>query len=71
MAFKGFPILSFGGHFYSAKLNYFNNFARGSHEEHFCEIISKSGSWPRRRCRLKIFLILTLAAILFGGAEPF
>ena len=38
--------------------------------EQFCEIILESGNWPGRRCRLKVFQFLALAAILFTGAEP-
>ena len=34
----------------------FSNFGRGSLKEHFCEIILKSGLWPRRRCHLKKLL---------------
>ena len=49
----------------------FYNFGSGSPKEHFCEIILKSGHWPRRRCCLKVFLLLALAAILFSQAEPF
>ena len=30
--------------------------------EYFCEIILKSGHWPRRRCHLKVFSIFS-----FGG----
>ena len=33
--------------------NNFINFGRGSPKEHFCEIILKSGHWPKRRCHLK------------------
>ena len=40
----------------------FSNFGRGSPKEHFCEIILKSGHWSRRRCYLKVFLFLALAA---------
>ena len=69
-----------------AQQNNFSNFGRESPKEHFCEIILKSGHWPRRRCCLKfvfffclffffcfiyLFLFLALAAILFSGAEPF
>ena len=39
--------------------------------KHFCEIILKLGHWPRRRCCLKVFLILAMAVILFSGAGPF
>ena len=38
--------------------------------EHFCEIILKSVNWSRR-CHLKVFLFLAMAAILFCGAEQF
>ena len=51
--------------------NDFSNFGKGSHKEHFFEIILKSGHWSRRRCHLKVFLFLALVAILFSGAEPF
>ena len=55
-----------------AERNHFRSFGRGSPKEHFCEIILKSGHWPRGRCRLKFFfLFLALEAILFSGAEPF
>ena len=39
--------------------------------KHSCIIISKSIFWFRRRSRLKVFLFLALAAILFNGAERF
>ena len=51
--------------------NHLGNFGKGAREEHFCEIILKSGHWPGRRCRLKVFLFLALVAILFSGVEPF
>ena len=38
-----------------AEQNHFSNFGKGVLEKHFCEIILKSGPWPRRRCCLKIF----------------
>ena len=47
----------------------FRQFGKGACEEHFCEIILRSGHWPRRRHRLKVFYFLALAAILFNGAE--
>ena len=54
------------------ELNHFSNFGRRSPKEHFCEIILKSGHWPKRRCRLKVFFyFLALVVILFSGAEPF
>ena len=40
--------------FCSAEQNHFSNFGKGILEEHFCEIILKSGPW-HRRCCLKIF----------------
>ena len=57
--------------FSGAEQNHFSNFGRGSPKGHFCEIIFISSHWPRRRCRLKVFLFLALAVILFNGAEPF
>ena len=45
--------------FCSAEQNHFSNFGRGSSKEHFCEIISKSSHWPRRRGRLKGFSIFS------------
>ena len=47
------------------------SFDRQSPKEHFYIIISKSMHWLRRRSRLKVFLFLALAAILFNGAERF
>ena len=57
--------------FCSAEWIHLSNFGRGSPKEHFCEIILKSRHWPRRRCRLKVFIFLALAAILFSEAEQF
>ena len=51
--------------------NGLSKFGRQSPKEHSCTIISKSMHWLRRRSRLKVFLILALAAILFDGAERF
>ena len=45
-------------------------FDRGRYEEQFREIISNIDH-RFRRCRLKIYLFLALAALLFNGAEPF
>ena len=50
---------------------FIGSFGKGSKEEHFCEIILKSGHRPKRRCRLKVFLLLALTAILFSRVEPF
>ena len=65
MLFKGFSIFSSGG-----QQNHFSNFGKRALEEHFCEIILKSGHW-HGRYRLKVFLFLALVAILFSRAEPF
>ena len=46
---KVFSVFSSGGHFFSAEPIDFNNFDRGLPEKHFCEIILKSGHWPRKR----------------------
>ena len=49
------------------------NFSRRHYEEYFCEIILNLGQWlrSRRRCHLKIFLFLTLVAILFRRMKSF
>ena len=39
--------------------------------KHSFIIISKSIVWFKRRSRLKVFLFLVLATILFNGAERF
>ena len=49
----------------------FEQFDGQSPNEHSCIIILKSVHWLRRRSRLKVFLFLALAAILFNGAERF
>ena len=49
--------------------NNFSSYGRGSLTRHLCEIILKSGHWPRR-CRLNVFKFLALAAILFSGEVP-
>ena len=54
MLFKGFySIFSSDSHF--LKGSYCKIFSRGCLKEQFCEIIFKSGNWPRRRCCLKVF----------------
>ena len=47
--------------------NHFSNFPRRLHKEYFCEIILKSGHWPRRRCGLNVFPFLALVAIFSAG----
>ena len=47
------------------------NVGRRHHEEQFCEIILNLDQWFMRRCHLKDFLSGALAALMFGGAEPF
>ena len=39
--------------------------------EQLCEIILNLDQWFRSRCCSKNFLSGALAALLFGGAEPF
>ena len=70
MLLKGFSIFSSGMPFCSEEQNHFSNFGTWSPKEHLCEIILKLGHWPRRRCRLKVFLFLALVAILFSKLEP-
>ena len=55
--------------FCSAELNHLCNCGRGYQEEQFCEIILNLEKWIR--CQLKDFLSGTLAAVVFGGVEPF
>ena len=54
----------------SAEWNHLSNFGRGLPKEHLCEIILKSGHWPRR-CRIKFFLFAAYVAIFYSGAETF
>ena len=68
--FKGISYLELWQLFCSAECNHLCHFGRGYPEEQFCEIILNLGRWFRR-CRLKYFLSGALAALLFGGAEPF
>ena len=51
------------------ELNGLSNFCRQSPKEHSYIIISKSMHWLRRKSHLKVFLFLTLVAILFNGTE--
>ena len=43
----------------------FSNFGRGSPKKHFYGIILKLVHGCRRRCHLKVFLFITLGAILY------
>ena len=45
--------------FCSAEQNHLCNFGRGHYEKQFCEIILNLDQWFRRKCLLKIFLILS------------
>ena len=71
MLLKGISYLKLWQPFCSAEGNHLCNFGRGYYEEQFCKIILNLGQWLRRRCGLKEFLSGALAALLFGGAEPF
>ena len=53
------------------RANGLSNFGGQSPKEHSSIIISKLMHWLRRQSRLKLFLFLALAAILFNGAEQF
>ena len=70
MPFKGISFLDIWQQFCSEECNHLCNFGRGYYE-HFCEIILNLGQWFGSRCCLKEFLSGALAALLFGGAEPF
>ena len=48
-----------------------SNVGGGSCEEQGSVIISKSNHWLKRRSRLKVFLFLALAAMLFNRAKRF
>ena len=69
MPLKGFSYLELWQPFCSVERNHLCNFGRGYYENQFGEIILNSGQWFR--CCLKDFLPGALAAILFGGVEPF
>ena len=53
----------------SAVRNHLGNFGRGHYEEYFCEIILKFDQWFRKRCRLKCYLSIALAALLFARVK--
>ena len=70
MPFKGISYLDIWQPFCSAECNHLCNFGKGFYEEQFCGIILNFGQWLSRYC-LKDFLSGALAALLFGGVEPF
>ena len=70
MSFKDISYIKLKQPFCFAERNHLCNFGRGCYKEQFCEIIMNLGQWLRR-CHLKDFLYGALAALLFGGAEPF
>ena len=70
MQFKDISYLELLWPFCSVEPDHLCNFGRGYHEEQFCEIILNLGQWFKR-CGLKDFLSRALAALLFGGVEPF
>ena len=71
MRFKAISYLELWQPFCSTECNHLCNFGRGCYEEQFCEIILNLGQRFRRRCRLNDFSSGALAALLFGGANPF
>ena len=71
MPFKGISYLELWQPFCSAEHYHLCSFGRRYYEEQFFEIILNLGQWFRRRCHLKDFLSGALAALLFGGDEPF
>ena len=70
MPFKDISYQELWQPFCLGEQNHLCNFGRGFYEEQFCEIILNLGQWFRRCC-LKDFLSGALAALLFGGEEPF
>ena len=54
-----------------AKLNVLNNFGRGHHEEHFCDIILNLDQWFRRDVVNCHFSSRALVTPSFIGAETF
>ena len=70
MLFKDVSYLELWQPFRSTEWNLLCNIGRGYYEEPFCEIVLNLGQWFRKCC-FKDFLSRALAALLFGGAEPF
>ena len=69
MSFKGFSNFSSDGHFVQQSGTILAILVEGHPSNISVKQFLKSGHWPRRRCRLKVFLILALVAILFSRAE--
>ena len=67
MSFEDISHLQLWQLFCSAERDHLSNFGRGHNEEHIRGIVLNWDRWFRRRCRLKIFLIYSSGAILFGG----
>ena len=56
MSFKGFPNFSSGGHFVQRSETILELLVEG-HPRNFSMIFLKSGPWPSRRGRLKVFFV--------------
>ena len=59
MLFKDISYLELWQPLCSVDWNHLCNFGRRYHEEQLCEIILNLDQWFRRKCRLKVFLILS------------
>ena len=70
MSFVDISYLELWRPFCSAEQNHLCNFGREYQEENICQIILNLDQWFRR-CHLKDFLSGALAALMFGGGEPF
>ena len=69
MSFKVFFYLKLWWPFCSEEQNHFRKLGSGSPNEHSCEIILKSGHWPKRRCRLKVFFFFFFFSIFSSGSH--
>ena len=65
-----FSIFSSGGHFVQPSRTILAILVK-DHKKNTSMNTLKSGHWLQRRCFLKAFLFLALAASLFSQAEPF
>ena len=59
MSFKDISYLELWWPYWSADRNHLFNFGRRYHEEQICEISFNLDQWFRKKCRLKVFLILS------------